>query len=206
MHDQPTLPGRPRASTRSAISATALRLFSTHGFASTTVEQIATAAGISRSTFFNYFSSKAETIWNCQEHQLAALETDLATADDGDPFEIATRAVVGVASDVGPVAAEPTRSYGALIASSPTLALESATWPARRAVLVGRYIARRLGLSDDDLLAQSYAHALNGAISAAAINFGNSRGRRLSDILAESTTPVQEGFSNAWRTAHPIGV
>lgn len=53
---------RRRAATRQDIAEAALRLFERQGFDSTTVEQIADAAGISLRTFYRYCSSKDETL------------------------------------------------------------------------------------------------------------------------------------------------
>ncbi len=46
---------RKKQKTRESIQRTALRLFGKQGYEATTVEQIAAAAEISPSTFFNYF-------------------------------------------------------------------------------------------------------------------------------------------------------
>ena len=59
-HDQQALPSRRelnKAATRQAITDAALELLRTKGPGNFTVEDIADAAGISRRTFFNYFSS-----------------------------------------------------------------------------------------------------------------------------------------------------
>jgi AcrR family transcriptional regulator len=47
---------------RSEITATAIRLFREQGYDETTVEQIAAAAGMSRTSFFRYFGSKEDVI------------------------------------------------------------------------------------------------------------------------------------------------
>ena len=49
-----------RALTRDAIWNAALDLFAEKGFEQTTVEEIATAAGIARRTFFRQFESKSD--------------------------------------------------------------------------------------------------------------------------------------------------
>lgn len=70
----PDLPGVPRGRararhTRDAVVETALRLFSEHGYLAVRVEDIAREAGISRATFYKYFSEREEI--------LAALLTQL---------------------------------------------------------------------------------------------------------------------------------
>ena len=50
---------RKKLRTRETIRREALRLFDAHGYTNTTVEQIATAADVSPSTFFRYFNNKA---------------------------------------------------------------------------------------------------------------------------------------------------
>ena len=49
---------RKKAATKERLYCAALDLFRRQGFASTTVEEIAAAAEVSKGTFFNYFSSK----------------------------------------------------------------------------------------------------------------------------------------------------
>lgn len=53
---------RKKKRTRAAIQREALRLFQEQGYEDTTIAQIAAAADISESTFFNYFESKAEVV------------------------------------------------------------------------------------------------------------------------------------------------
>ena len=57
---QGPLRARRRAETRQDIADAALHLFERHGYANTTVEQIADAAGVSLRTFYRYCSSKDE--------------------------------------------------------------------------------------------------------------------------------------------------
>ena len=60
-----TTPGRReenKARTRSALEQAAARLFEAHGFAATTVRDIAAAAGVGERTFFRYFPSKEDLV------------------------------------------------------------------------------------------------------------------------------------------------
>jgi AcrR family transcriptional regulator len=54
---------RNRSRTKAEIEAAALSLFEQHGYAATTVEQIARSAGLSSATFFRYFGSKEEVLF-----------------------------------------------------------------------------------------------------------------------------------------------
>lgn len=58
----PGLRARKKQQTRSSIRRHAYRLFAEHGYAATTVEQIAAAAQVSASTFFRYFPTKEAVV------------------------------------------------------------------------------------------------------------------------------------------------
>ncbi len=53
---------RKKLKTKEAIQREALRLFKEKGYSETTIEQIAAAAEISPSTFFNYFPTKEDVV------------------------------------------------------------------------------------------------------------------------------------------------
>jgi AcrR family transcriptional regulator len=54
---------RKRQQTRQELISAAVRLFEERGYEQTTVAAIASAAGVSTKTFFNYFSSKDEVLF-----------------------------------------------------------------------------------------------------------------------------------------------
>lgn len=70
--------GRRPSTTRGQISDLAIELFTENGFDSTSVDDIAEAAGIARRTFFRYFPSKNAVPWGDFDEQLAALRTLMA--------------------------------------------------------------------------------------------------------------------------------
>jgi AcrR family transcriptional regulator len=77
---------RKKQRTRQAIIDTAVRLFAEHGYAETTLVEIADVAEISPSTFFNYFSSKVDIVFglldavieSAQERILNRLDSESA--------------------------------------------------------------------------------------------------------------------------------
>jgi AcrR family transcriptional regulator len=68
----------PPPSARHAVVAAALDLFAEQGFEATSVEQIAQAAGISRSTFFRQFGGKDDVIFADHELLLEELRSYLS--------------------------------------------------------------------------------------------------------------------------------
>ncbi|MGF6821251.1 AcrR family transcriptional regulator [Microbacterium sp. ZKA21] len=56
--------GRPRASSRETLAEAACELFLEQGYEATSIADITRRAGVSRSSFFNYFSSKSDVLWS----------------------------------------------------------------------------------------------------------------------------------------------
>ncbi|MFT4231237.1 MAG: TetR/AcrR family transcriptional regulator [Leucobacter sp.] len=72
--------GRPHASSREALADAACELFLEQGYEATSVTEITRRAGVSRSSFFNYFAGKAEILWFVLDGRIEALRSAL-----GDP-------------------------------------------------------------------------------------------------------------------------
>ncbi len=81
------------ASARTAVVAAAIDLFAQQGFDATTVEQIARAAGVSRSTFFRQFGGKDDVVFADHELLLEQLRSFLEGGHD-DPWEAVCEASV----------------------------------------------------------------------------------------------------------------
>lgn len=73
------------AELRNGVVAAALELFAAQGFDQTSVEQIAKAAGVSRSTFFRQFGGKEDVVFADHEVLLGQLREFLAEGHD-DPW------------------------------------------------------------------------------------------------------------------------
>ncbi len=76
--------GRPRASSRETLADAACELFLEKGYAATSVADITSRAGVSRSSFFNYFGSKAAILWSSLDERIDVLATTLSTTDETD--------------------------------------------------------------------------------------------------------------------------
>jgi AcrR family transcriptional regulator len=106
-----------KAATRQAITQAALGLLRTNGPGKFTVEEIAAAAGISRRTFFNYFSSTEAVIASVTHGFLdQALQQFRLRPADEPILESARAALVGLAD---PMTVAPLAELYSLSQSNP---------------------------------------------------------------------------------------
>src|ERR1700681_2856225 len=80
----PGLRERKRQQTRERLTRAAMALFLERGFEATTLDDIATAADISRRSFFHYFASKEDVIFAWHEETTAALIAAVAARPSGE--------------------------------------------------------------------------------------------------------------------------
>ncbi|MEV8442376.1 TetR/AcrR family transcriptional regulator [Actinosynnema sp. NPDC051121] len=97
---------RKKLATRTALADAALRLCVAHGLDGVTVEQLATEAGVSLRTFFNYFSSKEEAVVAGDVATAAAFVRAFADRPADEPVLEALRAAL---VDVVPDRIDPER-------------------------------------------------------------------------------------------------
>ena len=76
--------GRPKASSRETLAEAACELFLEQGFEATSIADIASRAGVSRSSFFNYFASKSDVLWAELDERIDEFESRLAAGGDLD--------------------------------------------------------------------------------------------------------------------------
>src|SRR6478735_6084366 len=94
--------GRPKASSRETLAEAACELFLERGYAATSVADITSRAGVSRSSFFNYFASKSDILWSGLDERLAALEARLTADDRADAAASVRAGTLGVAEGFAP--------------------------------------------------------------------------------------------------------
>jgi len=88
---------RKKRETRRAINLAALELVEEKGFAAVTTEEIATRAGVSARTFFNYFPSKEAAVIGTTAEELESYAEQLEEVVDGEtPLESLRRILAGM--------------------------------------------------------------------------------------------------------------
>jgi mycofactocin system transcriptional regulator len=117
----PPRQGRPPSTSRRQLEVVALRLFTDQGFDTTTVDQVAAAAGVSRRTFFRYFESKADVLWNTFDQEVETIRRLLARTSDDLTMMDAIRSAVVAANHYQADDVPELRTRMNLIGSVPTL-------------------------------------------------------------------------------------
>ncbi|MGW4228964.1 TetR/AcrR family transcriptional regulator [Streptomyces sp. NPDC004980] len=86
---------RKKQRTRQALLHTALELFTTQGYDTTTVDEIVDAVEVSQRTFFRYFANKEAAAFAIQEKVELSFLSELRRRPAGEsPFEAMRRAVL----------------------------------------------------------------------------------------------------------------
>ena len=95
-------PGRPKATSQDDLAEAACELFLEQGYPATSISDIARRAGVSRSSFFNYFDSKSAILWSGLDARIEGCLRELATNDDSDAASVTRRAITGIARGFNP--------------------------------------------------------------------------------------------------------
>lgn len=176
--------GRPQATSHRELELVALELFRRRGFDDVSVTEIAEAAGISRRTFFRYYSSKNDAVWGEFDHMLRDMEARLDQADGPLLTSIAEAVVAFNTLDPEVVPAHRVRM--SLILHTPALQAHSALRYADWRAVVARHAARHLGEPVEGPGPQLVAHVSLAAALAAHEQWLADEGSDLSAQLREA--------------------
>ncbi|MBT2494267.1 TetR family transcriptional regulator [Microbacterium sp. ISL-59] len=83
--------GRPKASSRETLAEAACELFLERGYDATSVADITQRAGVSRSSFFNYFTSKSDVLWSGMDERIGEAIRSLSGLASGASGETVRR-------------------------------------------------------------------------------------------------------------------
>ena len=154
---------RKKAKTRAAIRQHALRLFREQGYQATTVEQIATAAEVSPSTFFRYFPTKEDVIVrdDMDERMFEAFERQPPSMS---PTEALRAAIRDGITTLTPAEWDEFREASALGMSIPEVRARMLDEMARTIDRMAEALAKRTGRAPDDLAIRVSVGAIIGVI------------------------------------------
>jgi AcrR family transcriptional regulator len=159
---QNSSPGRPFASTPDAVEEVALRLMLESGYDAVSVDDIAAAAGVSRSTFFRYCGSKTAIVWRDFDRALDMLSAALGEQS----AEIGTLAAVRAAIAKSVRAAIDDRGAWwerfVLLDQVPALRGEAADRWDRWIGTVAAFVAGRMEVHPSHPVPVALAHAFQG--------------------------------------------
>jgi mycofactocin system transcriptional regulator len=191
----PRRSGRRPVTSRSEIEHIALDLFSERGFETTTVDDIAAAAGIGRRTVFRYYASKNDIPWGAFDEELERMRETFAALPSGLPVMAGVREAVLDFNEVHPDEQPWHRRRLRLILGTPALQAHSTLRYAAWRQVVAEYAADRLGLASDDLLPRTIGHASLGVALAAYERWLAEEGAELRDLLDAAFRALEHGLA-----------
>lgn len=163
--DRPT--GRPRTIDPDAVSLVALRLFDEQGFDAVSMDDVATAAGVSRRSLFRLFPNKAALVWGGLDGFASRFGDALRERPSTESSSVALRAAYRIGATFPDDAVEVTRHRLRVIRANPSLEHVGAATVTTLTDAIVRFVAERDGATPDDLAVSVRAHALAAAASAA---------------------------------------
>lgn len=195
--------GRPRGTSRRELEVIALRLFAEQGFEETTIDQIATEAGINKRSFFRYFDSKSSVLWSSFDEEVEALRKELAAASPDVPIMEAIRVAVVAVNHYRSEDIPELRTRMNLISSSPGLYAGAAVHYDAWERVVSEFAARRAGLPADSLYPLAVGRATLAACRAAYDRWVARGDANLTVYLDAALAALAAGFADRTFVAEP---
>ena len=187
--------GRRRVTSQAELEQLAFGLFEANGFEQTTVEDIASAAGIGRRTFFRYFPSKNDVPWGMFELELERMRGRLKACPRDIQLMDAIRVALVDFNQVEPGQIPRHRRRMELIMRVPALLAHStlrfAAWRAHNA----EFVAERTGQRPDALAPQAIAHAVLGVAVAAYEQWLDDENAELGALLDAAVRELGAAFT-----------
>lgn len=155
--------GRPRVVSPRDIAGCGLRLFLRDGYAATSMDQVAAAAAVSRSTVFRYFPTKPAIVWAGTERSREVLIAHLDGADPHRAWRLAVLEAVLASQqhqpEDHPILRDQLRLINTVAVLRAHVSSTTADWHAPLAA----FIARHTGAEPEDLMPTALAAAIPAA-------------------------------------------
>jgi mycofactocin system transcriptional regulator len=203
MTSTPVRRGRPPGTSARELELIALRLFTAQGFDETTVDQIAAAAGVSRRTFFRYFTTKADVLWSEFDHEVRTIRDLLAQMPAELPVLEAVRRAVLAANHYRAADVPELRTRMNLLRSVPDLVASAAVHYDAWERAVGDFVAARSGQPADSLYPLAVGRAVLAVCRAGFDRWAVRADADLTVYLDAAIRALAAGFRDGVLTAEP---
>lgn len=147
--------GRPEATSHAAIEQAAFALFADRGFEGTTLDDIATAVGVSRRTLFRYYRSKNDIPWGQFDRTLDDFRRILRELPQDQPVVDVVHQGMLAFNEFGDDADPPHQERMRLILETPALQAHSVLRYTEWRAVIAEYVAERHGLEPTDPLPET---------------------------------------------------
>lgn len=186
-----------RNAVREEVLRQAWNLFASQGFEATTIDQVVEAAGMSRRTFFRYFSGKDELLLERLLESGQSVADALARRPDDESAWHALRAAFDVIVISAEANAEPARRLQLMLRDEPgvrsSLEEKHRRWVRMLAPLVERHLPGRGGSALRKVEAVAVAASALSCLSVAQNAWTD-----------DTNTPLSEVLDAAMNAVHPL--
>lgn len=152
-----TLKDHAREAVRAEVLRCAWQLFAEHGYDATTIDEVAASAGMSRRTFFRYFTSKDELVLDRLVESGAQIAAALEGRPADEPAWVALRRAFEETVRQTEAHADLSRRLHLMLQHEPALRATVEEWRRRWEDLLAPHVAGRLGLKAQDHRAAAMA-------------------------------------------------
>jgi len=184
---------RKKLRTRALIQKEALRLFLEKGFEATTIEEIAEAAEISPSTFFNYFPTKEEVVLQDELDPLI-LAAFNAQPEGTHPIRALRDSMKTVFGQLTAEQDNVMRQRISLMSSTPALRSAMLTQFADLVDQIAELIAGRVGREPTDFAIRNLAGALLGVMMSALLIAASNPRADMIDVADRAMAHLEAGL------------
>ncbi|MGC4939716.1 TetR family transcriptional regulator [Kribbella sp. DT2] len=171
---------RARRAVRAEVAGIGFGLFAEHGFDQVTADQIAAAAGMSRTSFFRYFPTKEDVVLGHLEEMGEELSAALAARPAGEGAWVALEQAFY--DQFGETLEDPDRALrlAKMMQETPALRARHLEKQQKWQELLAPEVARRLRITDDpsDPRARAVTGAALACLDAANVAWMNSKGEK----------------------------
>ena len=184
---------RKKLRTRALIQKEALRLFLEKGFEAATIEEIAEAAEISPSTFFNYFPTKEEVVLQDELDPLI-LAAFNAQPEGTHPIRALRDSMKTVFGQLTAEQDNVMRQRISLMSSTPALRSAMLTQFADLVDQIAELIAGRVGREPTDFAIRNLAGALLGVMMSALLIASSDPKADMIDVADRAMAHLEAGL------------